>query len=78
MENKIEELKLTKSLDDKLDFAYEVYLETSETVNSLPDIDPNKLAAFKLRDQIIEFMRVIVGVDSNEEMVRLLELRKCR
>ena len=71
-----EDFKLAKTLEDKLDVAYEIYLEASALAASLPDADVDKKHVMHLRDRAADFMKIMLNVSSDEEMKTLAEKRK--
>jgi hypothetical protein len=73
---KQQQLALAATLEDKLDIAYEIYIETTALLDSLPDGDRQKPNIERLQQNAVRFMKILLNVESDEKMIVLAERRQ--
>jgi hypothetical protein len=76
IESESQAFNLAKTLEQKLDFAFAIYIATDELISSLPGEDEDKERVKKLQEAAVTFMKDLLTVKDNDRMVMLAEKRK--
>ena len=76
LQAKKKQFDLAPVLENKLDIAYEMYIETTALIDSLPDSDANKADVMQLQQNAMRFMKILLNIKSDDEMIALAEQRQ--